>query len=216
MSILDKVVEAAKGSSPVAPQGGEAEGLRAKKENVDAYMRATSGEEPLPKAPAVSDNPDKISPKAKYGSRPGEKRINVDQMVKPLASYKNGTDYVPKTGPAILHEGEKVTPAKENMKNLFSMVPGKGSEKAPKKEIKHIITSKTHDGKFMHKHVHHHSAHEDETHISNDAKERDAHMAAHMDGGADNTAPQMTASPSPMPPAAPAAPGAEPTAVPGM
>lgn len=28
-----------------------------------------------------------------------------------MASYKNGTPYVPRTGPAILHEGEAVIPA---------------------------------------------------------------------------------------------------------
>lgn len=32
-----------------------------------------------------------------------------------LPSYKHGTDYVPKTGPAILHEGEKVTPKEDNV-----------------------------------------------------------------------------------------------------
>ena len=32
-----------------------------------------------------------------------------------VPSYKSGTSYVPKTGLALLHKGEKVTPAKENM-----------------------------------------------------------------------------------------------------
>lgn len=32
-----------------------------------------------------------------------------------LPSYKHGTDYVPKTGPAILHKGEKVTPKEDNV-----------------------------------------------------------------------------------------------------
>jgi hypothetical protein len=32
-----------------------------------------------------------------------------------LPSYKHGTDYVPKTGPAMLHKGEKVVPKEENV-----------------------------------------------------------------------------------------------------
>jgi hypothetical protein len=28
-----------------------------------------------------------------------------------MASYKNGTPYVPRTGPAMLHEGEMIVPA---------------------------------------------------------------------------------------------------------
>jgi hypothetical protein len=39
----------------------------------------------------------------------------------PIASYKNGTDYVPKTGNYKLHEGEKVTPADENPANTESV-----------------------------------------------------------------------------------------------
>jgi hypothetical protein len=32
-----------------------------------------------------------------------------------IPSYKEGTNYVPKTGPAILHEGEAVVPKEKNM-----------------------------------------------------------------------------------------------------
>jgi hypothetical protein len=31
-----------------------------------------------------------------------------------IPSYQYGTDYVPRTGPALIHEGEKITPANEN------------------------------------------------------------------------------------------------------
>lgn len=37
--------------------------------------------------------------------------MNVDMN---LPSYKKGTKFVPKTGPAMLHRGEKVTPASKN------------------------------------------------------------------------------------------------------
>jgi hypothetical protein len=164
----------------------------------------------------VLDNPDKIKKHAKYGDRPGEKRINVSDMVKPLGSFERGTDYVPKTGDYKLHEGEKVTPAKDNMADLYDKVPGRKSEGKPKKEIKHIITSKTHDGKYLHKHVHHHPSHEDETHVSNNMAELHNHFEDHAGTpnmgeeavtGASAPAP-MTAGPSPVP-------GTAPTAVPG-
>jgi len=34
---------------------------------------------------------------------------------KPIPKYQEGTDYVPETGPAMLHQGEKVVPAEENI-----------------------------------------------------------------------------------------------------
>lgn len=82
----------------------------------------------------------------------------------------------------------------------------------PKKEIKHIVTSKTHDGKILHTHVHHHPEHHpDEHHVSMDNAEVGGHFEKHNatpnEGEAAPMAPpdggeapaQMTASPSPMP-----------------
>lgn len=39
-----------------------------------------------------------------------------------LGSYENGTDYVPETGPYLLHRGEKVTTAAENAGNKIDML----------------------------------------------------------------------------------------------
>ena len=198
-----------------APQDimNDGPGLRQRARETKAVQNTVAPE--ITKAPPATppQNVDKIHPTAKFGSKKGEARLPVDQWMKPLTSYEDGVASVPETGPAILHKGEKVTPAKENpMKDLFSMVPGKGSEKH-KKEIKHIVTSKTHDGKYLHKHVHHHPSHEDETHVSNDLAALKDHMAAHTDGaGGDPDAAQMTASPSPMPAPGGAA-GAPPAAV---
>lgn len=82
----------------------------------------------------------------------------------------------------------------------------------PKKEIKHIITSKSHNGGHVHIHVHHHPEHHpDETHTTHG----DDAMAEHMlaNGGTPNPgeaesepgaasamqgAAPMTAAPSPM------------------
>ena len=51
--------------------------------------------------------------KAGYGSRPGEKRIDTTEMLKPL---KKGTAKVKKTGPRVVHKGEAVLTAKQAKK----------------------------------------------------------------------------------------------------
>lgn len=43
--------------------------------------------------------------------------LNMDMAI---PQYKKGTDFVPKTGLAMLHRGEKVTPAKKNKKKWIS------------------------------------------------------------------------------------------------
>lgn len=98
---------------------------------------------PAPKPVSAQSAPaDKISPTAKYGDKPGEKRIDVSDMVKPLTgqvpSYEHGTDYVPKTGPAILHKGEKVTPKEENMSSITDKITGG----VPAKVVSHTIHRK--------------------------------------------------------------------------
>jgi hypothetical protein len=97
-----------------------------------------------------------------------------------------------------------------------------GDTKGPKKEIKHIITSKSANGGHIHTHVHHNSAHPDETHTTKGDDEMLQHMAANAGtpnpGEADDPTMQgaapMTASPSPAPAAAPS--GPTPTGAPGM
>src|SRR5437879_4868073 len=88
-----------------------------------------------------------------------------------VPSYKHGTPYVPKTGLAKLHKGERVVPAKDNdMKDMYSKVHE--GDSAPRKAIKRIVTHKSHDGKYIHTHEHHHPAHHpDETNVSNDKAE---------------------------------------------
>lgn len=200
MGILDKLTSA--GAKVATAPDSEAAGIKAKSGQISDYMKATSGEPDKPKATPVSSDSDKLHPTSKYGDQPGEKRIDVSSMTKPLAgmaSYAKGTTKVKKTGPAILHKGEAVVPAHENPmnkdkdKDMYGMVKDMaGKDAKPKKEIRKIHTSKTHDNKFLHVHEHHNSAaHPDEQHVSNDVKEMQEHMAANE--------PQMTASPSPMP-----------------
>lgn len=127
-----------------------------------------------------------------------------------IRSYKHGTNFVPSTGLAVLHKGEKVVPAKENKMNPFEGIT-KGDKK-PKKEIKDMVVSKSHNGKHIVTHKHHHPEHHpDETHVMSDMAELHSHMDDHAgtpnDGesapadGAAAPAP-MTAAPSPMAPPA--------------
>lgn len=142
---------------------------------------------------------------------------------KPIQSFKEGTDYVPKTGIYKLHEGEAVSSKEKNMKaHTDKMKASLAGDDKPKKEIKEIHTRKTHDGKIIHKHIHHAPAHHpDEEHVSNDAAEMHQHMDDHAgmanegeqpaapDAGQEAPA-QLTAAPS-APPA-----GAAPAAQPGV
>jgi len=118
------------------------------------------------------------------------------KKVGPTPKYHKGTDYVPKTGPAILKKGEavlntddadKLRKAKGQtmstshaMKSVSEELGGK-KEATPKKEIKHIITRKTANGKsHIHTHVHTHPAHPDEEHVTTGDDEMAEHMMQHM------------------------------------
>jgi len=93
------------------------------------------------------------------------------------------------------------------MATPYDMITG---GKKPKKEIKEMVHSKTHNGKHVVTHKHHSpSHHPDETHMFNNMDEVKDHMDAH-DAGTGDAAP-LTAAPSPeMAGAPPAAAGAMP------
>ena len=211
---------------PVAGQGSISAELASKARGVQEARTALGTSAPVETvrpvaAPVMKD---KIAPKARYGIRPGEQRIDTKDMTKPLGSFEHGTDNVQKTGVYKLHKGEAVIPKDKNTMKTDKMKAALSDEdkSKPKKEIKHIETRKTKDGKFIHTHKHHRPEHHpDEEHVSNNMEELKKHMEAHMGGepegdeaaGAAPAGPaQMTATPSPMP-AAPAA-GAGPQ--PGM
>ena len=206
-----------------ASEGNLGAELAAKKQNVDEYKNATP---PLkvsgtPEKSTATLPVDKVAPKARYGVRSGEQRIDTSDMTKPLGSFKQGTSHVPKTGIYKLHEGEAVVPKEKNMENLKDKVMSSlgGEDKKPKKEIKEIHIRKTANGKHIVKHVHHHPEHHpDEEHSMEDMGALHQHMEDHAgtpnDGeGAESAPPagaaQMTAAPSPAaaPAAAPAAGG---------
>ena len=105
--------------------------------------------------------------------------------------YHKGTDYVPKTGPAILKKGEAVLNTKDaakhreakNMKSTYDVsdeLGGKKEEK-PKKEIAHIKTEKGKSGGYIHTHTHTHpEAHPEEKHVSPDQDQMVQHMMQNM------------------------------------
>jgi hypothetical protein len=75
------------GSMLATPQDDEAEALREKQANIDEYRRATQPQPPAEDVPPVRQPMmpvDRINPKAQYGSRPGEQRLDVGSMLQPL------------------------------------------------------------------------------------------------------------------------------------
>lgn len=151
-------------------------------------------------APSGATVADRIHPDAKYGDKPGEKRIDVSGMTKPLPSYKHGTDYVPKTGPAVLHEGEKVTPAKDNVSTVMDKITGG----VPAKVISHMVHHKNHDGTHTIEHHHTHShAHPVEHHKLADMDAVIGHMQDHA-GTPNPGEAEADAGQSGIPPAMPA------------
>jgi hypothetical protein len=204
--VLDKVMGAwgSVGSKIATAPNSEAEGIKARQEQVKSWNDLQGGKPEPPKAEAPMNNADKIHPNSKYGDRPGEKRIDV-------SSYAKGTTKVPKTGLAVVHKGEAIIPAKENPMNKGGMdaVMGLAKDKAPKKEIKEMVHSKSHNGKHIVVHRHHSPAHHpDETHVMNSMDELHSHLEDHAGtpnegeaapaAGAEQPAP-LTAAPSPAP-----------------
>lgn len=143
----------------------------------------------------------------------------------PMPKYHEGTDYVPKTGPAVLKKGEAVLNNKdaaahraEKGKKKMTKVNGMSgaqdalggkAEPKPKKEISHIVTRKAASGGYIHEH--HHTApeaHPMEQHVTPDQDSMADHMLQNM--GAPNTGEGDVPAAGATPPAAPAA-GAPPS-----
>ena len=90
--------------------------------------------------------------------------------------YHEGTRRVPKTGPAILKEGEAVVPAE---KNPYSKIT-EGEAKPPKK-VHEIRTRRSKNGGYIHEHHHTEPTHHKmEEHTSHSLQEMLDHMKEHM------------------------------------
>lgn len=174
MGVLNSLADAAvnAGKKMVAPDDDSASGLSAKRANIDEYTRATRPAKPAsdPVVFAPTSPMDKINPRAKFGDRPGEKRLPV---------YHKGTPAVPKTGPAILEKGEAVIPAKDNPMNPYDKIT-EGAKK-PKKVLHEIRTRKAKSGGYIHEHHHTEPMHHKmEEHTTPDKDAMAAHMMEHM------------------------------------
>jgi hypothetical protein len=96
-------------------------------------------------------------------------------------------------------------------RNPYAMISGGG--KKPKKEIKEMVHTKSHNGKHIVTHRHHHPEHHpDETHVLNDMSELHDHFENHAgtpndgeEAPAEGGPAPLTAAPSPMPAPAPGA-----------
>lgn len=119
-------------------------------------------------------------------NKPAPKAAPAKKTAK-MPSYAKGTDYVPKTGPAKLHEGEAVLPKDEAAKHraMKSGASELGGDGKPAKEIAHIVVKKAKgkDGKTVHIHTHVHTHpmhHPDETHMTEGNDGLADHMMEHM------------------------------------
>jgi len=179
---------------PTLPPDDTGKNLAMKKDQINEYMHATEPvATPMPVKPSPVMGVDKIHPKAKFGDKPGEKRIDVSSMTKPLGSLKKGTDHVDKTGTYKLHKGEAVIPAEKNPMNPYSKIT-ESDKKPMKKSLKSIHTRKAKDGSYIHEH-HHHAPHAGMEHMEEHTSPDMAAMKAHMD----EHAPSIMAQPEPTP-----------------
>jgi len=215
---LSNLADIAAKSSFARPDATTGAGLAAKERSIDEYKNATKPTLSADPARDTTPSPkDRIAPKARYGARPGEKRLDTDEARRPLGSFKKGTSHVPKTGIYKLHEGEAVIPKDKNMDSMKDKMTEAlgGNDKKPKKEIKEMVHRKTTNGKHIVVHKHHHPEHHpDEEHAMNTMAELHQHMEDHAgtpnEGeGQESAGPagaaQMTAAPSPAGAPAPAA-----------
>jgi len=197
----------------VKPQSGTASDLDVKSANIDQYRKMYGGGATLPDItrPATGTRPlpaaDRINPKARYGDRPGEKRIDTTEMTKPLPSYEEGTDDVPEDGPAMLHKGEAVL----NKDDAKDMRESKGVKRVSKtlggakpKDKKEKLSAKKGVTKKAHKIVarkaagggvvleHHYDSGKPELHFHPDAESAADQMKEHMsdEAGEEAGAPQ--------------------------
>lgn len=179
---LDKVMNAvgSMGSKIATAPDSEAAGIRARQTNIDDYVKSvTKKPDPLAAEPVVSDR-DKLHPNSKFGDNPGEKRIDVSSMTKPLASYKKGTTRVAKTGPAILHKNEAVVPSEKNpmSPDYQGAVMDMAKDKKPKKVLDHMRIRKAKTGGHIVEHHHTHPDHKMEEHLMPDMQSMHDHMDA--------------------------------------
>ena len=103
----DKASDTWKAIKSLPPSDSEVQGLKEVQNNVDSATKAAPA---APAATSGTSDVDKINPLAKYGDRPGEKRLNA--VGDEIPSYDEGGD-VPEDQVALVHKDEKVLPPDE-------------------------------------------------------------------------------------------------------
>lgn len=173
----------------VQPKDSEAQGIGEVAKNVKQYQDATAPAPEITPKPAPARTPtvkEKVNPSgAPYGSKPGENRIDVTDMTKPLGKFHKGTPYVPKSGQYELEKGEAVVKKEDNpmhhaMSGIADIMGGDKPAKAPK-VIKEIRMRKGHEGKgYIAEHHHDHHDHPMEEHVLGNQDHMIEHMMEHM------------------------------------
>jgi hypothetical protein len=134
--------------------------------------------------------PKSNEPIATWNTTPAPKAAPA-KPVGPMPKYHTGTDYVPKTGPAVLKKGEAVLNTKEaaqhrankgtDMKHMDSVASELGGKaEKPKKEIKHMHIKKAANGGHIIRHEHTHPEHPDEEHTTKTDDELLNHVSQNM------------------------------------
>jgi hypothetical protein len=143
---------------------------------------------PAPKGTAmkpVNSPMDKTKSQGPYGSGKGEKRIDVKDMVKPLGQMHDGGT-VPKTGPYIMKEGEKVLTQGDHAKLKSAMglahsvlADAPDAEVQPPKVIRAMHIRKASDGSHVIEHHHVNFSHPMEEHTAKNMDELHDHLEQH-------------------------------------
>lgn len=102
-----------------------------------------------------------------------------------LKGYKQGTPYVPETGAAIVHKGERVIPAEKNnpmgLAEAALAHPAAKEPKKPAKKVKSVHVRRAHKG-FIAENHHESPEHGMEEHALPDMDAVQQHMSDSMGG----------------------------------
>lgn len=142
------------------PKDSQGEGmgkeLAEKANQVSNARRAINPASEAPKAAPIGAPAHMTPAQGPFGSRPGEKRIDVTSYQKPLGQmHKGGT--VPKTGPYVLKAGEKVLTGDQHghIKNALSLAqtalshdPAKDEAPELPKHLREMHIKELHTGGF--------------------------------------------------------------------
>lgn len=158
---------------------GLAERAKMTAEGRKALMPEPAAPAPQPEAPRSPTKRELVKPGAKYGDKPGEKRLDAEGNI--IGQMKKG-GMVPKTGNYKMHKGEVVLPKE----HVMSLAEGVLSQEAPSeppkppKEDREMRVRRLKDKSFHIAHSHTRPEHyPDEEYSASDKKALLKHMNDH-------------------------------------